>query len=219
MAKRGHRTTLDRLLLAITALFVMGGFTALGFLKNIPQENRALLIMVSSLGMLACLVALMLVSAFWIRLRKWTWQRAMAGWHRKYQTGNLPKFALPASLQENELRQLALRTYSRIGYRLSKREQAGLYLQLLNPDGQIELVACSQQAEPIALHQVYPLELEMKRTKAVRGFFWAPEGFTEECIDWVTHRSIVLADRVEIGRLVDWAEAKGSRFLEHEPAS
>ena len=215
MLKRGHRTTLDRILLAVTALFVMGGFMALGFLKNVSQENRALIIMVSSLGMIGCLAALMLVSAFWIRLRKWTWQRAMAGWHRKYQAGNTPKFVLPDSLRESELRQLAIRTYSRIGYRLSKRDQAGVYLHLLNPDGQIELVACQQQADSIALHQVYPLELEMKRTKAVRGFFWAPAGFTDECIDWVTHRSIVLANGMEIGRLVDWAEAKGSRLLEH----
>jgi hypothetical protein len=215
MAKRGHRTTLDRFLLAVTALFVLGGFMALGFLKNVSQENRALLIMFSSLGMIGCLAALMLVSAFWTRLRAWTWQRAMAGWHRKYQTGNTPKFVLPESLREDELHQLAVRTYSRIGYRQSAREREGTYLHLLNPDGQIELVACKQQSDPIALHQVYPLELEMKRTKAVRAFFWAPAGFTEECIDWVTHRSIVLADQIEIGRLVDWAQAKGSRLLEH----
>jgi hypothetical protein len=215
MAKRGHRTTLDRILLAVTALFVLGGFMALGFLKNVSQENRALIIMVSSLGMIGCLAALMLVNAFWIRLRKWTWQRAMAGWHRKYQTGNTPKFILPEHFLESELRQLAIRTYSRIGYRHSAREQAGMYLHLLNPDGQIELVACKQQLDPIALHQVYPLELEMKRTKAVRAFFWAPAGFTEECIDWVMHKSIVLADRIEIGRLVDCAQAKGSRLFEH----
>lgn len=215
MAKRGHRTTLDRILLTVTALFVMGGFMALGFLKNVSQENRALIIMVSSLGMIICLAALMLVSAFWTRLRTWTWHRAMAGWHRKYQAGNTPKFVLPESLREDELRQLAVRTYSRIGYRQSARDQEGTYLHLLNPDGQIELVACKQQSDPIALHQVYPLELEMKRTKAVRAFFWAPAGFTEECIDWVTQRSIILADRIEIGRLVDWAQAKGSRLLEH----
>jgi hypothetical protein len=86
-------------------------------------------------------------------------------------------------------------------------------LHLINPDGKIEMVAFSQQSEPVSLHQVYPLELEMKRMKAVRGFFWAPTGFTDESIEWVIHRSIVLADRTEIGRLVDCAQTKGSRFL------
>jgi hypothetical protein len=187
---------------------------ALGFLKNVSQENRALIIMVSSFGMIGCLAALILVNVLWRRLRKWTWQRAMTGWHRRYQTGNNSKFVLPDHLLERELRQLAIQTYSRIGYRLSQLEEEGIYLYLINPDGRIELVACKQQPDSIALHQVYPLELEMKRMKAVRSFFWAPAGFTDECMDWVVHRSIVLADRIEIGRLVDCAQTKGLRLLE-----
>ena len=214
MLKRGHRTTLDRILLAVTALFVLGGFMALGFLKNISQENRALIIMVSSLGILGSLATLMLVTFFWMRLRRWTWQRAMAGWYRRYQVGGKPKFVLEDHLAEGELKQLAIQTYSRIGYRLVTRENADLYLRLINPEGKIELVACKQQPEPVEFHQVYPLELEMKRLKAVCGFFWAPAGFTDESIEWVAHRSIVLADRIEIGRLVDCAQAKGSRFLQ-----
>ena len=214
MAKRGHRTTLDRILLAITALFVMGGFMALGFLKNVTQENRALIVMVSSLGILGSLATLTLVTFFWMRLRRWAWQRAMAGWYRRYQVGSSPKFVLGNHLTESELKQLAIQTYSRIGYRLATRENADLYLRLINPEGKNELVACKQQSELVELHQVYPLEFEMKRLKAVRGFFWAPAGFTDEAMEWVAHRSIVLADRIEIGRLVDCAQTKGSRFFE-----
>jgi hypothetical protein len=214
MAKRGHRTTLDRILLAITALFVLAGFMALGLLKNATQENRALMILVSSLGMLGGLMALMFVSAFWIRLRRWTWQRAMASWQRRYQMGGTPKSVLPDHLTESKLRYLAIQTYSRIGYRLANRREGEIYLRLINPEGQIELVACNQQSGSVALHQVYPLELEMKRVKAVRGFFWAPGGFTDESIAWVVHKPIVLADRVEIRRLIDCAQTKGSRLLE-----
>jgi hypothetical protein len=214
MAKRGHRTTLDRFFLASTALFVLGGFIALGFLKNLSQENRALIVLVSSLGAIGGLAALMGVNAFWIRLRRWIWQRAMAGWHRKQRVGSTPKFVLPDHLAENDLRQLAMRTYSRIGYRLAKREDKESYLRLINPDGKIELVACAQQADPIALPQVYSLELEMRRVKAVRGFFWAPAGFSDESMDWAVRRSIVLADRTEVGRLVDCSQSKGSWLLE-----
>jgi hypothetical protein len=189
---------------------------ALGFLKNGSQENRALFFMVSSLGMIGSLVLLMFVTVFWRSLRRWTWRRAMAGWHRKFQVEIRPKFILPDRLTEQELRQLAIRTYSRIGYYPTDQPADDVYLRLVNPDGKIELLACKQQPEPIALHQVYPLELEMKRTKAVRGFFWAPSGFAEDSIDWVAHRSIVLADQVEIRRLVDCAQTKGLQLLEQD---
>jgi hypothetical protein len=116
---------------------------------------------------------------------------------------------------ENELRVLAMRIYSRIGYRIPASKEAEGYLQLINPDGKIELIACKQQPDLIELHHVYSLHLEMQFTKAVRGFFWAPAGFTSETINWAVHRSIVLADGHEIGRLVDCAYAKGSRFLEY----
>ena len=118
-------------------------------------------------------------------------------------------------LLEDGLRHLAIQIYSQIGYRISKREAGDGYLQLINPDGRIELIACKQQLDLIELHHVYSLYLEMNFTKAVRGFFWAPAGFTSEALDWVVHRPIVLADKHEIGRLVDCAEAKGSRFLEY----
>ena len=115
---------------------------------------------------------------------------------------------------ETELRKLACQMFSRMGYRIANRPDDGVYLTLINPDGKLELVICKQQSEPIELHHIYSLELEMKRLKAVCGFFWAPEGFTNESVDWVKHRSIVLADRFEIGRFVDCAQVKGSSLLE-----
>jgi hypothetical protein len=214
MPRLRHRAILDRTLLAITALFVLGALIALGFLRDLSKEDRALVIMVSSIGILGCFVGLMFVSSFWKRLRKRTWQRAMAAWKESSQGGNTPKFDITGHLSEDGLRQLAIQIYSRMGYRIPNREIKE-YLQLINPDGRIELIACKQRANQIELHHVYSLELEMKRTKAVRGFFWAPTGFTSEAIDWAVHRSIILADQIEIGRLVDCAQAKGSHFLEY----
>lgn len=218
MAKRSHRTTLDRILLSITALFVLGGFMALGFLKNIAQENRALLviaIIVSSVGMVVGLAGLLFVSAFWRRLRQWTWRRAMTSWDRSSRADSAPKYVLPENISERELRELAIQFYSRIGYRLPGRDPEGIYLPLINPNHEIELVTCKQGSEPLALHHVYSLELEMRRLKAVRAFFWAPAGFASECREWAAHRSILLADGPEIGRFVDCARARGSRFLEY----
>ena len=188
---------------------------ALGFLKNISQENRALLVMVSSFGMFASLAGLVLVSVFWRRLRKWTWQRALASWNRSSRAKSTPNFVLAEQLAENDLRQLAIQTYSRMGYRVLNRLEEGVYLHLINPEQKMELVACKGQSDLVALHHVYSLELELRRTKAVRAFFWAPAGFTGESIEWAAHRPIVLADQFDIARLVDCARSKGSRFLEY----
>jgi hypothetical protein len=214
MLKQGHRVTLDRTLLAITAFFVIGGLIALGFLRNLSKENRALFVMASSVGILGCLAGLAFISALRGWLRKRIWLSAMVVWNESSQAGVAPKFAIAEHLVEGELRHLAIQIYSRLGYRIADRENEGGYLQLINPQGRIELIACKQQPDLIKLHHVYSLELEMKRTKAVRSFFWAPSGFTSEALDWVAHRSIVLADQLEIGRLVDCARAKGSRLLE-----
>jgi hypothetical protein len=215
MAKRGHRTTIDRILFAITALFVLGGWLALGFSKDNSGENRALLVLVSSIGILAGMLALVSVSAFWKRLRRWSWQRSMVSWERASRAGRTPKFVLANGVQENELRRLAIQTYSRMGYFISDDGKADVYLKLINPDGRVELVACQKLAEPAKLHHVYSLQLEMKRMKAVRAFFWSPGGFTGEAIQWAMPRQIVLADPLEIGRLVDCAALKGSAVLEH----
>ncbi|HSL42144.1 MAG TPA: restriction endonuclease [Anaerolineales bacterium] len=188
---------------------------ALGFLKIVSEENRALALIGSSLGILGCLAAMLFIGAFRRRLRKWTWERAMSSWRRNSRAKITPKFALPQQLVEDELSQLAIRAFSRMGYRQANRKDTEAYLHLISPDGMIELVVCSQQPDPVALHHVYSLHLEMKRTKAVRGYFWAPAGFTDDCREWTVNRSIVLADQLEIGRLIDCAESKGSRLLEN----
>jgi hypothetical protein len=215
MPRPRHRAILDRTLLAIIALFVLGGLIALGFLQDLSKENRALIVMTSSVGIIGCFVGLMFLSAFRKRLRKWIWLRAMSAWNENSQARNAPNYNKANHLSEAGLRHLAIQIYSQMGYRIANREDEEVYLQLINPDRRIELIACKQQPDLIELHHVHSLQLEMKRIKAVRGFFWAPTGFTSEAIQWVKHRPIVLADQNEIGRLVDCARAKGLRFLEY----
>jgi len=173
------------------------------------------MVMASSIGMIGCLVGLIFISVFRKWFRKRIWLRAMSAWNESSQPRNTPKLDKLSHLSDDELKQLAIQIYSRIGYRIANSEDETGYLQLINPDGRIELIACKQQSDLIKLHHIYSLELEMKRTKAVRGFFWASAGFTSETRQWVMHRPIILADQQEIGRLVDCAHAKGSRFLEY----
>jgi hypothetical protein len=215
MSRQRQQVKLDGIIVAIMALLVIGGLIALGFLRDLSRENRALVIMAISLGLVGCFSGLLFLGTLRRWLRKRVWGRAMLVWNESSQARNTPKFVMMDNLSEGELKQLAIRIYSRMGYRIPNKEGQEGYLHLINPEGRIELIACKHQQDLIKLHHVYSLELEMKRTKAVRGFFWAPAGFTSEASDWVVHRPIILTDRHEIGRLVDCAQAKGSHFLEY----
>jgi hypothetical protein len=215
MPKRGYRFTLDGTLLAIMALFLLGGLIALGFLQNLSKENRALIVFASSGAILVCFTSLISVSAFRKWLRKRVWLRAMAAWDESSRAMLRPNYVMVNRMGEVELRHLAIQVFSRMGYRIVRSEEDAKLLRLINPNEKFELFACQQGPDLLELHHVYSLYLEMKRTKAVRGYFWAPAGFTRESIHWAVHRSIVLADRYEIGRLVDCSHTKGLRFLEY----
>jgi hypothetical protein len=215
MFKQRRRSLLDGALLAIMALLVLGGLIALGFLQGLSRENRALFVIAGSIGILACFTGLLFISEFRKWLRKRVWRRAISAWRLSSQAAAAPSFVLKDSFSDEQLNRLAIQVYSWIGYRLVHKQEKGLSLQFINPDGEIELVTCKQHPALIKLHHVYSLELEMKRFKAVRGFFWAPAGFTSEAIDWATGRPIILADRQEIGRLLECAHTQGSRFLEY----
>jgi hypothetical protein len=188
---------------------------ALGFLQNLSKENRALIVIASSVVMLGCFACLILMSAFRKRLRKRVWLRAMAAWDESSRALLRPNYVMANRLGEDELRRLAIQVFSRMGYRIARSEEGAKLLRLINPNEKFEIFACQQGPDLLELHHVNSLYLEMKRTKAARGYLWAPAGFTSESIHWAVHRSIVLADQYEIGRLVDCSHANGSRFLEY----
>jgi Restriction endonuclease len=215
MSRQRPRVKFDGILIAIMTMLVLGGLVALGFLRDVSRENRALVVIAISLGLIGCFAGLLFLGAFRRWLRKRVWVRAMTVWNESSQASQTPKFILTENLSDSELRQLAIRIYSRMGYRVPNKAGEEGYLRLINPEGRVELIACQHQPDLIKLHHVYSLELEMKRTKAVRGFFWAPAGFTSEASEWAVHRPIILTDRHEIGRLVDCAQANGSHFLEN----
>lgn len=181
---------------------------------DLSKENRALIVISSSVVVIGCFAGLILISLFRKWLRKRIWLRTMSAWKESSRARHAPNYVMANHLSEDGLRHLAIQIYSRIGYRIINSKAEERYIQLIDPDGGIELVACKQQPDLLELHHVYSLQLEMNRTKAVRGCFWAPAGFTSEAIKWVEHKTITLADGHGIGRLVDCATAKGSRFLE-----
>jgi hypothetical protein len=108
-----------------------------------------------------------------------------------------------------------MQIYSRMGYIIIDREGEDDYIRMVNPEGMIEIVACQQMAAPAEIRNIHRLQQEMNKAKAVRGYFWSQKGFTSEAAHWSRHRPIILADRDEIGRLVECAREKGSSLLEY----
>jgi len=214
MPKQRHRAILDKTLLAIAAVFLLVGIIALGFLKTLSKENLALIVIVTSVGIIICFAGLMSTNALWKWLRKRTWHRAMLAWTENSQANTTPKYSLACQLSEGGLRHLAIQIYSRIGYTIVNRDRVEEYIRLVNPEGRLELVTYKQLPNPAEIPNLHSLHLEMKKVEAVRGFFLSPGGFTSEAIHWAKQKPIVLADQNEIGRLVDCADENGSSLLE-----
>lgn len=215
MPKKRHLAILDGTLLAILSLFMFEGIVTLGFLENVSKEDRALMILTSGVGIIACFTGFIYISSFKKWLRRKIWLKAMAFWEESYTASAIPNFDSAGLLSEVELKRLAIQVYSRMGYLVISPSNEDEHLKLINPEGKIELVVCKRTPNLIAIHHIHSLQLSLKLTKAVRGFFWAPSGFTRDAIQWAVHRPIVLADGNEIGRLVDCANAKGSWLLEY----
>jgi hypothetical protein len=154
------------------------------------------------------------VKIFWKWLRRRIWQEALSAWEESTRTAKTPSIDAVHYLSEGALRTLAMQVYSRIGYGILNRDDEEGWVRMLNPVGQLELVACKQQDKPVGIGDIHELHLEVKRVEAVKGFFWAPGGFASEAMYWKGQRPIVLADRFDIGRLIDCVLAQGSNILD-----
>jgi hypothetical protein len=214
MLKQRHRAILEKALLATAVVFLLIGIIGLGFLQSLSKDGRSLIVIVSSVGLIASFVGMMSANAFWKWLRMRTWRRAMSAWRESSQFENAPKSELAWQLSEGGLRNLAIQIYSRMGYIIINRDGGEVTIQLVNPEGRIELATIEQQPDPAEIRNILSLHLEMKRTGAVRGFFWSPSGFTHEARHWTRLKPIVLIDQDKIGRLIDCAYEKGSSIFE-----
>lgn len=215
MPKRSHENLLEEILFGISALFLLGGILALGIFHNLPRETRGLLILLSSLGMFACLLGLVVLRNSRQRLRKRQWRRAIAVWQESNRLGKIPDYKLASHLSTEDLRRLAIQVYSLMGYSILQASDDGyqdanqnISIRLINPEGKKELVHCKQWREPVGLRQLHSLQKAMERESAIRGFIWAPGGFSQEAFTWVEDRPIILADNQEIGRLVEYTLGK-----------
>ena len=196
---------LEAVVLSAMAIAAVTGFIALGIWQDLAAEHRARLVFAISVVLIGGVASLLVIGPLrmWVRERRWL--RAMSAWQESSRGRRMPRVAV-ADMPADDLRRLAIRTYTRLGYMVADHKDEDVYVRLINPRGQTELLAQWHGPEPAELPVVNSLQLEIKRTRALRGFLWAPSGFTAEARTWAARRPIVLADRDEIGRLLEAAQ-------------
>ena len=109
------------------------------------------------------------------------------------------------SLSDLELEKLAAQVYKKMGYQVQHVGQMGdhgIDVLLINPNNQKEIVQCKQWSKPVGEPVLRDLYGAMMHDQAVRGWLWAPRGFSGPAKAWAQGKSIVLVDDAEINRLI-----------------
>lgn len=191
-------------LLAI--LLLLGGSSAIGFWRSIPAEGQTLILVAGMTAIICGTGALVMFSIYRKRQRAAAWQRAMAAWKQSQKIDKSYEALSIHHLSPYDLEKFAAQVYSKMGYRVTHTGRSGdhgIDVKLINPKGQIEVVQCKQWNKPVGEPEVRNLAGSMVAEKAIRGFLWAPKGFTTGAQRWAKGKPIVLADEREIGRLIE----------------
>ena len=139
------------------------------------------------------------------RERDRIWRLAMAGWQNgsRREEDRAPQSAM--HLSDLELEKLAEQVYKKLGYRVQHVGQTGdhgIDVLLTNPNNQKEIVQCKQWSKPVGEAALRDLYGAMMHDQAIRGWIWAPRGFSGPAKAWAKGKSIVLVDDAEINRLI-----------------
>ena len=129
----------------------------------------------------------------------------MAGWQNNGQAKTIIQKQSALYLSDIELEKLAAQVYKKMGYKVQHVGQMGdhgIDVLLINPNNQKEIVQCKQWSKPVGEPVLRDLYGAMMHDQAVRGWLWAPRGFSGPAKAWAKGKSIVLVDDQEINRLI-----------------
>ena len=139
------------------------------------------------------------------REREKLWRLAMAGWQNNGRANASAHSRSALHLSDLELEKLAAEVYKKMGYRVQHVGQMGDHgfdVLLINASNQTEIVQCKQWSKPVGEPVLRDLYGAMMHDRAVRGWLWAPRGFSGPAKAWAKGKPIVLVDDVEINRLI-----------------
>ena len=205
---RKRRRTLRRLIYAAAIVLFLAYLAyapIVTWWQSIPLTSRFLLLAATGFVLMA---GVGLASAFLIyrhREREKLWRLAMAGWQNNGRAHAIAQRHSAIYLSDLELEKLAAQVYKRMGYQVQHVGQTGdhgIDVLLINPNNQKEIVQCKQWSKPVGEATLRDLYGAMMHDQAVRGWIWAPRGFSGPAKAWAKGKPIVLIDDMEINRLI-----------------
>ena len=206
---RRRRRSFRRLIAYAVGLVLFLGLLAYSpvvtWWKSIPLTSRFFLLAATGFAAMATTGLMFAFFLYRKREREKIWKAAMAGWHNSGQASATIQKQSALHLSDLELEKLAAEVYKRMGYKVQHVGQMGdhgIDVLLINPNQQKELVQCKQWSKPVGEPVLRDLYGAMMHDQAVRGWLWAPRGFTGPAKTWARGKSIVLVDDAEINRLI-----------------
>jgi HJR/Mrr/RecB family endonuclease len=173
--------------------------------QSFPSNSKFLLLAGTGLVLTVGLAAVFAFLIYRKRERDRIWRRAMAGWQSGSQRDKNRQKQTAMHLSDLELEKLAEQVYKRLGYKVQHVGQTGdhgIDVLLINPNNQKEIVQCKQWSKPVGEAELRDLYGAMMHDQAVRGWLWAPRGFSGPAKAWAQGKPIVLVDDAEIDRLI-----------------
>jgi HJR/Mrr/RecB family endonuclease len=206
---RKRRRSSRRWITTAAALVILLAFAVydliLNWWRSFPSTSKFLLLAGTGLMLTVGLGAVFGFLIYRKRERDKIWRRAMAGWQSGSQRDEHHQKQTARHLSDLELEKLAEQVYERLGYRVQHVGQTGdhgIDVLLINPNNQKEIVQCKQWSKPVGEAALRDLYGAMMHDQAVRGWLWAPRGFSGPAKAWAQGKPIVLVDDAEINRLI-----------------
>lgn len=208
MARKRRRSLIKRIDYAARLIIILGLLAyapIVAWWQSIPFNNR--FFMLAAIGF-AGMAGVGIGFAFLLYRkgeREKSWRLAMAAWQNNGQANTTIQKRSALYLSDVELERLAAQVYKKMGYRVQHVGQMGdhgIDVLLINPNNQKEIVQCKQWSKPVGEPVLRDLYGAMMHDQAIRGWLWAPRGFSGPAKSWAKGKPIVLVDNVEINRLI-----------------
>ena len=191
---------------ALVVLLLFAAYTPIvNWWQSLGSTNKFLLLAGTGFVLMIVIGAVFAFVIYRKRERDKIWRQAMAGWQNGSRREENHQGQSAMHLSDLELEKLAEQVYRKLGYTVQHVGQTGDHgvdVLLINPYNQKEIVQCKQWNKPVGEATLRDLYGAMMHDQAVRGWIWAPRGFSGPAKAWAKGKPIVLVDDAEINRLV-----------------
>lgn len=206
--KRKRRRSWRRLIYAaglVLFLALLAYSPLVAWWQSLHPTSRFFLLAATGLVAMAGIGIIFAFLIYRKREREKLWKLAMTGWQNDGRANAIAQTHSAIHLSDLELEKLAAQVYKKMGYQVQHVGQMGdhgIDVLLINPNNQKEFVQCKQWSKPVGEPVLRDLYGAMMHDQAVRGWLWAPRGFSGPAKAWAKGKSIVLVDDTEIDRLI-----------------